>query len=254
MTVDDRIEPDRLPDNHVNPDREGKSEQHVPTNDEKDIELYQPDFADRMEQQSDTALTTPERRLSSVRIACLSMAIMLTYFLGVSTIPENPEYLLRPDSDGHGDSYNNHDTEYRDGSWSLRAECTMGEQDWRGSLSGNQRSIMSNFTPGCLSVYLSIWLVSGLSAPFACRCAESLYPSGLLFAGRLADMYGRKLLFLLGLAIFGLFSLASGFVRVSRELFKPQQCSYHYRVVFHSVSSERCLVWVWRSHRLLYTV
>ena len=40
--------------------------------------------------------------------------------------------------------------------------------------------------------------------------------SGLLVSGRLADLYGRKYLFLLGLSIVCIFSAISGVLRVSR--------------------------------------
>lgn len=38
--------------------------------------------------------------------------------------------------------------------------------------------------------------------------------SGLLFAGRLADIYGRKLLFITGLVIALIFSILSALIRV----------------------------------------
>lgn len=41
------------------------------------------------------------------------------------------------------------------------------------------------------------------------------YGCGLLFSGRIADVYGRKLCFLLGSAIFVIFNVVSGAVQVS---------------------------------------
>jgi MFS family permease len=38
----------------------------------------------------------------------------------------------------------------------------------------------------------------------------------MLFMGRIADLYGRKLLYLLGLSIFVVFTIVSGAVRVGR--------------------------------------
>lgn len=40
--------------------------------------------------------------------------------------------------------------------------------------------------------------------------------SGLLFAGRMSDLFGRKMLYLGGLATFSLFSILSAVVKVSQ--------------------------------------
>lgn len=38
----------------------------------------------------------------------------------------------------------------------------------------------------------------------------------MLISGRMADLFGRKLLYMLGLSIFVVFSIISGVLRVSR--------------------------------------
>ena len=40
--------------------------------------------------------------------------------------------------------------------------------------------------------------------------------SGLMFSGRIADMYPRKILYLVGLSVFVLFSILSAVVKVGR--------------------------------------
>ena len=55
------------------------------------------------------------------------------------------------------------------------------------------------------------WVVSAYSLAYAC---------GLLFSGRIADVYGRKLCFLIGMGVFVVFSIISGVMRVSSYMWK----------------------------------
>jgi MFS family permease len=55
------------------------------------------------------------------------------------------------------------------------------------------------------------WVVSAYSLAYAC---------GLLFSGRIADVYGRKLCFLIGMGVFVVFSIISGVMRVSPSKWK----------------------------------
>jgi MFS family permease len=58
-------------------------------------------------------------------------------------------------------------------------------------------------------------VVSAYSLAYAC---------GLLFSGRIADVYGRKLCFLTGMAIFVIFNVISGVMRVG--LPSPKSIGY----------------------------
>jgi MFS family permease len=53
------------------------------------------------------------------------------------------------------------------------------------------------------------WVVSAYSLAYAC---------GLLFSGRIADVYGRKMCFLIGMGVFVVFSIISGVMRVSSAM------------------------------------
>lgn len=84
-----------------------------------------------------------------------------------------------------------------------------------GSKSANDQAVSSQAVtlnvPGMsrdlnLTQLQAQWVVSAYSLAYAC---------GLLFSGRIADVYGRKLCYLIGMGIFVLFNIISGVMRVS---------------------------------------
>jgi MFS family permease len=76
------------------------------------------------------------------------------------------------------------------------------------------------------------WVVSAYSLAYAC---------GLLFSGRIADVYGRKLCFLIGMGVFVVFSIISGVMRVSPSLLERLTNRRISRFVFFVLSPG----WAW---------
>lgn len=73
---------------------------------------------------------------------------------------------------------------------------------------------------GRVSVFVGLWLASSFSlSSLSLRiCGRVLLNgSGLLFAGRLADLFGRKWLYLGGLTTFCIFSIISAVIKVSYD-------------------------------------
>jgi MFS family permease len=74
-------------------------------------------------------------------------------------------------------------------------------------------SFLPLLTP-TLSVLLGHMLCS--TQPCGSFASRSLTNSGLLFAGRLADLFGRKWLYLGGLSTFCVFSIISAVIKASQ--------------------------------------
>ncbi|TXT04777.1 hypothetical protein VHUM_04045 [Vanrija humicola] len=74
-------------------------------------------------------------------------------------------------------------------------------------------SMMSNGVVVTIPVLARDLHVSQLQAQWVASAYSLAYGCGLLFAGRMADIYGRKILFLSGLAVSVVFSFISGSVR-----------------------------------------
>lgn len=74
-------------------------------------------------------------------------------------------------------------------------------------------AVRAKLTLGLVCIWTGIRLVSHYYYKMSRAKSSS---SGMLISGRMADLFGRKLLYMLGLSIFVVFSIISGVLRVSR--------------------------------------
>jgi MFS family permease len=73
-------------------------------------------------------------------------------------------------------------------------------------------AVRAKLTLGLVCIWTGIRLVSHCYY----KMSRAKSSSGMLISGRMADLFGRKLLYMLGLSIFVVFSIISGVLRVSR--------------------------------------